>query len=181
MSLRWVGPSALDDGDEWYTDGAADGTLHAFVFNSKAGPVHWKVSNHSLNTNDVVLAEGNNDTLAEAMSEAEAFIANALKGSRMPTKYARYLVVIDREMGEDDGFDYHHGVGKAAVAQLSRELQNAWDETGVAGHYQVVSRSLVDDDAPALDQLVGRYEDDSNSLIESMADLMRGCAPEETT
>lgn len=62
------------------------------------------------------------------------------------TRAARYTVLIDRELGESDGdaHGYHDGTGPAAVEQLSRELQRAWESGDVSGYFEVVSRQLID-------------------------------------
>lgn len=60
------------------------------------------------------------------------------------TRAARYTVLIDRELGESDGSGvYHDGTGNAAVGQLARELQEAWDGGSVSGFFEVVSRQIV--------------------------------------
>jgi len=60
----------------------------------------------------------------------------------MTTPVARYTVIIDRYLTDDcDGTGvYHDGSGAAAVEQLTRELQEAWDCGGVAGHFRVTER-----------------------------------------
>jgi hypothetical protein len=63
------------------------------------------------------------------------------------TKAARYTVLIDRELGQSDGraLGYHDGFGRHAVEQLTRELQEAWNESGsVSGFFEVVERCIID-------------------------------------
>jgi hypothetical protein len=62
----------------------------------------------------------------------------------MATPVARYVVYVDRYLTEDcDGTGLlHDGSGAAAVAQLTAELQEAWDTGGVAGHFQVMHREV---------------------------------------
>ena len=60
------------------------------------------------------------------------------------TKAARYIVLIDRQLGESDGSSiYHDGTGQAAATQLAKELQEAWDSGGVDGFFEVVSRQVI--------------------------------------
>lgn len=83
------------------------------------------------------------------------------------TQYARYTVIVDRELGETDYIDSHHGDGVKAVAQLAGELQEAWDATGVGGHYQITERRIVDDEGPGyvdLNALPREFDDDPRKV-----------------
>jgi len=73
----------------------------------------------------------------------------------MSPPVARYTVIIDRYLTDDcDGTGiYHDGSGEAAAAQLARELQEAWDCGGVAGHFRVTERYVHPND----DRLPGGY------------------------
>jgi len=53
----------------------------------------------------------------------------------MPT----YTVIIDRD-GAEDAPDHHDGTADGAIAQLARELQEAWDLAGVGGFFTITSR-----------------------------------------
>lgn len=69
---------------------------------------------------------------------------------------ARYYLVIDRDVIEDDfSVPYANGCGndgtigsdgtyESAVAQLVGELQEGWDDAGIAGSFHVVGRELLD-------------------------------------
>ena len=62
------------------------------------------------------------------------------------TKIARYVVIIDREIGEQDGQEdgYHDGTGTDAVRQLSAEIQEAIDESGAPYcSYKIVQRVVL--------------------------------------
>lgn len=79
-------------------------------------------------------------------------------------KYARYTVIVERELGESDGSGvYHDGTGKAAVEQLNKELQEAWNSGSVAGFFRVTERHILDlESATGLGELPTDYEDEPN-------------------
>lgn len=92
----------------------------------------------------------------------------------MTAQFARYVVIIDRQVGEQDGGAglYHDGDGAAAADQLTNELQEAW-ETGVEGQFRVIGRSIVPG-TTGLDALPAFYEDDPvDPRLLSMLELER--------
>lgn len=64
---------------------------------------------------------------------------------RQPEKVAVYTVVITRLIGDEDG-QSHLGVRSPedAVQQLRMELQDGWDEAGIAGSFQIIAREEPD-------------------------------------
>jgi hypothetical protein len=66
----------------------------------------------------------------------------------MASPVARYMVIIDRYLTEDcDGTGLlHDGSGSGAARQLAIELQEAWDQGSVAGHFQVTGRAVYGND-----------------------------------
>lgn len=83
------------------------------------------------------------------------------------TKAARYTVIIDRHLGESDGdaYSYHDGTGEAAVAQLAKEIQDAWDTGGVSGSFRITERRIIDwNKESSLEALPVSYEDNPNVL-----------------
>lgn len=75
---------------------------------------------------------------------------------------ARYTVLVDREIGEQDGGgEYHDGNGERAVKQLAKELQEGWDAAGIAGNFRIIKRALGDGEAPpALESIPVSYDHD---------------------
>ena len=64
------------------------------------------------------------------------------------SKFARYTVIVDRQVGEHDGGGvYHDGTGAAGVEQLSKELQEAFDCGHIEGHFKVTARRIVESTA----------------------------------
>jgi hypothetical protein len=87
------------------------------------------------------------------------------------SKIARYVILLDRHVGEIDGQQYHHGTAEEAVTQVVTELQEAMDITSQPdGFFSVVQRVILDDDQAVLEEdyplIAGRvrirrsYEDD---------------------
>lgn len=80
---------------------------------------------------------------------------------------ARYTVVIERGVGDDSDYrdtavgpSGHDGTGSDAVAQLVKELQEAWDSGAISGHFRVVRREVVDDTIPGMGMLPIDYRGD---------------------
>lgn len=59
-------------------------------------------------------------------------------------KLAIYTVRFERELGDEDGQNYL-GVTdeESAIQQLRKELQDAYDECGIAGNFNILSREVV--------------------------------------
>ena len=67
------------------------------------------------------------------------------EGTNKPTRrLARYTVIFERELGDEDGQnDYGVTDEASAVQQLRKELQEACDECGIAGQFNIVKREEV--------------------------------------
>lgn len=63
-----------------------------------------------------------------------------------PTRrLARYTVIFEREIGEEDGQDNYGVTDEAsAIRQLCKELQEAYDECGIAGNFNIEKREEIE-------------------------------------
>ena len=60
-------------------------------------------------------------------------------------KLARYTVIFEREVGEEDGQTYLGVTDEAgAIQQLRKELQEAYDTCGISGQFNIVKREEVE-------------------------------------
>lgn len=84
-----------------------------------------------------------------------------------PTQpFARYVILFDRAIGEEDHQEFHYGDGEAAVAQLAKELQETIDSTGLpVGHFKIIMRTALTDPAAMNVPLPAPYfQDDPDEL-----------------
>ena len=58
---------------------------------------------------------------------------------------AKYTVIFDRVIGDEDGQNSYGVVDDATgIRQLRDELQEAYDECGIAGNFQIIKREVVE-------------------------------------
>lgn len=60
-------------------------------------------------------------------------------------KLARYTVIFERELGDEDGQNYCGVTDEAsAIQQLRKELQEAYDQCGIAGQFNIEKREEIE-------------------------------------
>lgn len=70
--------------------------------------------------------------------------ASAASESELMRKLARYTVIFEREVGEEDGQTYLGVTDEAgAIQQLRKELQEAYETCGI-GQFNIVKREEVE-------------------------------------
>lgn len=62
-----------------------------------------------------------------------------------PRKVARYTVIFERDIGDEDGQnDLGVTDDASAIEQLRWELQDAYDECGIAGRFGIAKREVIE-------------------------------------
>lgn len=90
-------------------------------------------------------------------------------------KVARYVVIVERYLTDEPGGDNivgHPVSGSEAVAQLVRELDEAWNDSGVAGWFHITDRTIEDETVDEK-EVTRRFADDPGYL-DKEAQIVRG-------
>lgn len=159
----WVAVMGDAERETWWEDSAVPGEVGA--------PTRWELPIDELPSFGTLRwldVDGNEQTADRGPRRKEE-----------PMKVARYTVIVEREVGEQDGAEYHHGIGRKAVEQLAKELQTAFDNGDADGRFNVIKRELVDyEDTKAQDDALfppshGKdYADDADGFLADLAALV---------
>lgn len=60
-------------------------------------------------------------------------------------RVARYTVILERELGDEDGQNYCGVTDEAsAIRQLRNEIQEGFDDCGIAGRFNIEKREEIE-------------------------------------
>jgi hypothetical protein len=82
---------------------------------------------------------------AEMEVAMDDYRTDAHAGDKPTRRLARYTVIVERELGDEDGQNYLDVIDESsAIQQLRDEIQEAFDEGRLAGNFNIEKREEIE-------------------------------------